>query len=142
MPPPALVAIDLNRDEKLWERPLGNLNTLAPLIGNWLEWGTPNSGGSLQTGAGLVFIAATMDKYFRAFDADTGSELWRYELPYTGNATPMTYRAKNGKQYVVIAAGGHGALGTRTGDALMAFAFAGLMAARPRPVGAKKLRLT
>jgi len=117
-----LVAIDLNSGEKLWERALGNLNTLAPLVGDWLEWGTPNSGGSLQTGAGLVFIAATMDKYFRAFDADTGAELWRYELPYTGNATPMTYRAKNGKQYVVIAAGGHGALGTRTGDMLMAFA--------------------
>ena len=72
--------------------------------------------------AGLVFIAATMDKYFRAFDADTGAELWRYELPYSGNATPMTYRAGDGRQYVVIAAGGHGALGTQTGDALMAFA--------------------
>jgi len=117
-----LVAIDLNSGEKLWERTLGNLNTLAPLVGDWLEWGTPNSGGSLQTGAGLVFIAATMDKYFRAFDADTGAELWRYELPYSGNATPMTYRAGDGRQYVVIAAGGHGALGTQTGDALMAFA--------------------
>jgi len=117
-----LLAIDLNSGEKLWERPLGNLHTLAPLIGNWLDWGTPNSGGSLQTGGGLVFIAATMDKYFRAFDADTGAELWRFELPFSGNATPMTYRAKNGRQYVVIAAGGHGALGTETGDALMAFA--------------------
>ncbi len=117
-----LIAIDLDTGEKLWERPLGNLHTLAPLIGDHLEWGTPNSGGSLQTAGGLVFIAATMDKYFRAFDADTGAELWRVELPFSGNATPMTYRAKNGKQYIVIAAGGHGALGTETGDAVVAFA--------------------
>jgi quinoprotein glucose dehydrogenase len=126
VPPPwgRLLAIDLNSGEKLWERPLGNLNTLAPpLIGDMLEWGTPNSGGSLQTGSGLVFIAATLDKYFRAFDADSGAELWRYELPFAGHATPMTYRLKpGGKQYVVIAAGGHGALGSETGDALMAFA--------------------
>jgi quinoprotein glucose dehydrogenase len=124
IPPPwgRLVAIDLNTGAKLWERPLGNLNTMAPLVGDWLEWGTPNSGGSLQTGGGLVFIAATMDKYFRAFDAQTGAELWRNELPFAGHAAPMTYRAKNGRQYVVIAAGGHGALGTTTGDALVAFA--------------------
>ena len=126
VPPPwgSLVAVDLNSGEKLWERPLGNLNGLAPpVIGDWLEWGTPNSGGALQTAGGLVFIAATLDKYFRAFDADSGAELWRYELPFAGHATPMTYRAKpGGKQYVVIAAGGHGALGSETGDALIAFA--------------------
>jgi quinoprotein glucose dehydrogenase len=63
-----------------------------------------------------------MDKYFRAFDTKTGEELWRYELPFAGHATPMTYRVhKDGKQYVVIAAGGHGGLGMQTGDALMAF---------------------
>jgi quinoprotein glucose dehydrogenase len=124
VPPPwgRLIAIDLNTGNKLWERPLGNLHTLAPpVIGNMLEWGTPNTGGSLQTASGLVFIAATMDKYFRAFDAESGKELWRYELPFAGHATPMTYRA-NGKQYVVIAAGGHGALGDEIGDALVAFA--------------------
>lgn len=126
VPPPwgRLLAVDLNTGAKLWERPLGNLNTLAPpLIGDRLEWGTPNAGGSLQTAAGLVFIAATMDKYFRAFDADTGAELWRYELPFAAHATPMTYRLQpGGRQYVVIAAGGHGALGTQPGDALVAFA--------------------
>jgi quinoprotein glucose dehydrogenase len=118
-----LVAIDLNTGERLWERPLGNLNGLAPpVIGKMLEWGTPNSGGSIQTASGLVFIGATMDKYFRAFDADSGEELWHFELPYAGNATPMTYRTKSGKQFVVIAAGGHGPLGTAPGDAIVAFA--------------------
>lgn len=125
VPPPwgKLIAIDLNSGEHLWERPLGNLNGLAPpVIGKMLEWGTPNSGGSIQTASGLVFIGATMDKYFRAFDADNGNELWRFELPFAGNATPMTYRAKSGRQFVVIAAGGHGPLGTTPGDAIVAFA--------------------
>lgn len=118
-----LVAIDLDTGNKLWERTLGTLHNLAPLIGDRLKWGTPNSGGSLQTAGGLVFIAATMDKYFRAFDADTGQELWRYELPYAGNATPLSYRVRpGGRQYIVIAAGGHSPLGTEPGDAIVAFA--------------------
>jgi quinoprotein glucose dehydrogenase len=117
-----LIAIDLDSGSKLWERTLGNLHGLAPLVGDWLDWGTPNSGGSLQTGGGLVFISATMDKYLRAFDTDTGTELWRYELPYAGNATPISYRTHpGGKQFLVIAAGGHAALGTQTGDAIVAF---------------------
>lgn len=131
VPPPwgSLHAIDLNSGEVLWERPLGNLNDLEPFgldifgLGKFFEWGVPNSGGSIQTAGGLIFIASTMDKYFRAFDVKTGEELWRYELPFAGHATPMTYRVtKDDKQYVVIAAGGHGGLGMQTGDALMAFA--------------------
>jgi quinoprotein glucose dehydrogenase len=124
VPPPwgKLVAIDLDNGHKLWETPLGTLHGMAPLIGGFLKWGTPNSGGSLQTATGLVFIAAAMDKYFRAIDSDTGQELWRYELPYAGNATPISYRVHpGGKQYVVIAAGGHGPLGTEPGDEIMAF---------------------
>jgi quinoprotein glucose dehydrogenase len=124
VPPPwgKLIAIDLKTGERLWEKPLGNLNGMAPpLIGKMLNWGTPNAGGSIQTAGNLVFIAATMDKYFRAFDADNGDELWHYELPYAGHATPMTFAGKSGKQYVVIAAGGHGPLGTAPGDAIIAF---------------------
>ena len=117
-----LVAIDLDTGNKLWEQPLGTLHGLAPLIGDRLKWGTPNSGGSLQTAGGLIFIAATMDKYFRALDGDTGEELWRYELPYAGNATPLSYRVRpKGRQFVVIAAGGHAPLGTEPGDAIVAF---------------------
>jgi quinoprotein glucose dehydrogenase len=68
----------------------------------------------------MVFTAAAMDNYIRAFDAETGKELWKFELPASGQATPMTYSI-GGKQYLVIAAGGHGKLGTKQGDYVMAF---------------------
>jgi quinoprotein glucose dehydrogenase len=73
------------------------------------------------TGGGLVFTAAGMDLFLHAFDLETGKELWKYQLPAGGQATPMTYTLK-GKQYVVIAAGGHGKLGTKQGDYVLAFA--------------------
>src|SRR5262249_56057013 len=83
--------------------------------------GAPNLGGALAPAGGLVFIGATTDKFFRAFDAKTGREIWTKRLPYTANATPMTYRLRSdGKQFVVIASGGHG--WSQPGDALMAFA--------------------
>jgi hypothetical protein len=68
--------------------------------------GAPNLGGSIVTAGGLVFIAATNDSKFRAFDKDTGDELWVTRLPASGHATPMTYQSKSGRQFVVIAAGG------------------------------------
>lgn len=117
-----IVAIDLDSGEKVWDETLGTLHNLAPLIGGKLDWGTPNSGGSLQTAGGLAFIGATMDKYFRAFDTDTGAEVWRVELPFAANATPMTYRAgPKQRQFLVVGAGGHGPLGTEPGDAIVAF---------------------
>ncbi|HEY9545985.1 MAG TPA: membrane-bound PQQ-dependent dehydrogenase, glucose/quinate/shikimate family, partial [Solimonas sp.] len=120
-----LVAIDLDTGNKLWERPLGNLHGMAP-FGDHFNTGTPNSGGSMQTASGLVFIAATMDSYVRAFDAGNGDELWRYELPFGGHGVPISYRLKaDGPQYVVIAAGGHGALGDEVGDAVVAFTLDG-----------------
>ena len=75
----------------------------------------------MVTAGGLVFTAAAMDNYLRAFDSNNGQEVWMYELPAGGQATPMTY-VINGKQYVVIAAGGHGKLGTKQGDYVLAFA--------------------
>jgi quinoprotein glucose dehydrogenase len=72
------------------------------------------------TAGGLVFTAAAMDNQLRAFDSDTGKELWKFELPAGGQATPMTY-SLDGKQYLVIAAGGHGKLGTKLGDSVLAF---------------------
>jgi quinoprotein glucose dehydrogenase len=80
-------------------------------------------GGPIATAGDLVFVGAAMDSYFRAFDLETGRELWKYRLPAGGQATPMTYRAgRNHRQYVVIAAGGHGGLGTPRGDYVIAFA--------------------
>ena len=80
-------------------------------------------GGPISTAAGLTFIGATTDYFLRAFDTETGQELWKGRLPTGGHATPMTYRtSKDARQYVVIAAGGHWALGTPPGDHIIAFA--------------------
>jgi quinoprotein glucose dehydrogenase len=124
-PPPwgQLTSIDLATGEIEWQRPLGHLRELAPAFGGFLEWGTPNQGGPIQTAGGLAFIAATMDRAFRAFDVETGEELWSTRLPTSGHATPMTYRVgPKGRQFVVIAAGGHFPLGSPPDDALIAYA--------------------
>jgi quinoprotein glucose dehydrogenase len=82
--------------------------------------GTENFGGTIVTAGGLVFIAGTKDEKFRAFDKQSGKILWEAQLPAGGYATPATYAA-GGDQYVVIAAGGAGKLGTKPGDAFVAF---------------------
>jgi quinoprotein glucose dehydrogenase len=75
------------------------------------------------TDSGLTFIAATTDRYFRAFEAQTGKELWRVSLPAAGQSLPMTFRLdSNGKQYVVLSAGGHSALQNKQGDYVIAYA--------------------
>lgn len=80
-------------------------------------------GGPITTASGLTFIAATTDFFLRAFDSETGEELWKGRLPTGGQATPMTYRTGPGqRQFVVIAAGGHWALGTPASDHIIAFA--------------------
>lgn len=115
-----LVAIDLHGGDKKWEVPLGFM--LDPA--RWPEakkWGSVNFGGAIVTGGGLVFVGASRDNYFRAFDSRTGATLWEQELPAGGQATPMSY-ILDGKQYVVIAAGGHGRLKTKQGDYVVAFA--------------------
>jgi quinoprotein glucose dehydrogenase len=121
-PPPwgTLAAVALDEGRILWQVPLGTLPDKIP-VPLPVKMGLPNLGGPLVTGGGLVFISAAMDRYFRAFDVETGAELWSVRLPAGGNATPMTYRA-NGRQYVLIAAGGHGKLGTGRGDWVVAYA--------------------
>ncbi len=122
-PPPwgVLSAVDLSSGKVRWQVPLGTIPGLAQVPGS-SAWGSPNLGGSIVTAGGLVFIAAAMDQYLRAFDIETGKELWKGALPAGGQATPMTYKGSDGKQYVVIAAGGHGRLGTPLGDYVIAFA--------------------
>jgi quinoprotein glucose dehydrogenase len=111
-PPPfgALVAVNLGTGAIAWNVPLGTMGGFP---------GAPNLGGPVVTAGGIVFIGATLDRQFHAFDIETGKELWTAQLPAGARATPMTYEA-GGRQYVVIAAGGGGPFGT--GDAIIAFA--------------------
>ena len=99
--------------------PLGTTEEALPL-GIALKTGMPNFGGPIATAGGLVFIGAAMDRYLRAFDASNGAELWRGRLPAPAMAIPITYEWK-GRQYVVIAAGGHSEAGTKIADAMVAF---------------------
>ncbi len=123
-PPPwgTLSAIDLNTGEISWQVPFGTVRDIAP-VPIPINWGVPNLGGPVTTASGLIFIGAAMDNYIRAYDIETGKELWKGRLPAGGQATPMTYRLrKDSKQYVVIAAGGHARAGTKLGDSLIAYA--------------------
>ena len=115
-----LTAIDLVSGKTLWESTLGTTRDQAPFP-IWLPLGAPNLGGSIVTAGGVVFIGATTDKFLRGFDARTGEEIWTKRLPYTANATPISYRLRpDGRQFVVVAAGGHG--WSEPGDAVLAFA--------------------
>jgi quinoprotein glucose dehydrogenase len=118
-----LVSVDLRENRIVWQVPLGSTENLAPRWVPVRDFGTPNLGGPIVTAGDLVFVGGAMDRYLRAFDLETGRELWKHPLPAGGQATPMTYRAgKDERQYVVIAAGGHGPLGVPRGDAVVAFA--------------------
>jgi len=118
-----LAAVEASTGRLRWQVPLGTLRDLAPLP-LAVKWGTPTLGGPLTTASGLTFIGATLDSTFRAFDTETGQELWQARLPAPAPATPMTYRARQGgRQYIVISAGGHGkASNPKLSDAVVAFA--------------------
>jgi quinoprotein glucose dehydrogenase len=113
-----LNAIDLNTGDFVWRVPLGEVPELTAR--GVPRTGTENYGGPMVTAGGVIFIAATKDEMFRAFDQQTGDVLWESKLPAGGYATPSTYMA-SGRQYVVIACGG-GKMGTPSGDAYVAFA--------------------
>ncbi|MBB3347672.1 membrane-bound PQQ-dependent dehydrogenase, glucose/quinate/shikimate family [Sphingomonas sp. BK069] len=120
-----LTAVDLGTRKVLWREVLGtarDTGLFGSHLGVPLKTGVPNLGGSIITAGGLAFIGATTDQYLRAFDLSTGKVVWKARLPAGAQATPMTYRGRDGRQYVVITAGGHGALGTRYGDYTLAYA--------------------
>jgi quinoprotein glucose dehydrogenase len=108
-----VAAVDVFDGKKVWDVPLGSFI-------QGMNTGTITLGGPMVTAGGMVFTAAAMDDYLRAFDSETGQEIWKYQLPAGGQATPMTYSI-GGKQYLVISAGGHGKLGTKQGDYVIAF---------------------
>jgi quinoprotein glucose dehydrogenase len=121
-PPPygILTAVDLDSGDVKWEVPFGHVEKFASIPGGE-RFGSPNLGGSLATAGGLVFAGGALDRRLYAFDQQTGAELWSYELPAGVHAAPMTYIAA-GRQYIVVAAGGHKDLGTTPGDFVAAFA--------------------
>ena len=114
-----LNAVDLNSGELVWKIPLGGFPELVAK--GHPNTGTQLFGGGIVTAGGLIFIGASQDEKFRAIDKTTGKILWEYQLPCGGYATPATYEV-NGKQYVVIAAGGGGRQLTKAGDYYVAFA--------------------
>ena len=121
-----LQAIDLNANQLAWRIPLGTAED-SGLFGSKkglpITMGMPGMGGPTTTRSGLTFIGAALDNYIRAYETATGKEMWRARLPAGGQASPMTYWSEDsGRQFVVISAGGHDALQTKTGDYVIAFA--------------------
>jgi glucose dehydrogenase len=116
-----LSAVNANTGDIAWRVPLGTYE-------EGKQTGTPNMGGSIATAGGLVFIGATLDARFRAFDARTGKELWSFKLDAAADSVPMTFMGRDGKQYVVVAAGGPGRFRSidptkgKDADSLIAFA--------------------
>jgi len=121
-PPPfgELVAVDVNRGEIAWKVPIGVVESLKEKgFGNT---GTLNIGGSIATASGLVFIGATIDCRFRAFESKSGRQLWETQLDACAHSVPMTFMGKDRRQYVVVAAGGGSFLGAAPGSKIVAFA--------------------
>jgi quinoprotein glucose dehydrogenase len=116
-----LAAVDMNAGKIRWQVPLGSMQNFGGPH-DPVPPGSISLGGPIVTAGGLIFIAGTTDPYIRAFDVENGKELWKARLPASGNATPITYVSSTGKQYLVIAAGGHPKISEEElGDALLAF---------------------
>jgi quinoprotein glucose dehydrogenase len=120
-PPWGYVAgADLRAGKVVWQHRNGTVRDLSPLPLPF-KMGVPSLGGPLLTAGGVGFLSGTMDNYLRAYDSASGKQLWQGRLPAGGQATPVSYSV-DGRQYVVVAAGGHGSTGTKAGDYVMAYA--------------------
>ncbi|WP_312046729.1 glucose/quinate/shikimate family membrane-bound PQQ-dependent dehydrogenase [Erwinia sp.] len=113
-------AVDLKTNDIVWKKRIGTVRDSSP-VPLPFKMGMPMLGGPISTAGNVMFIGATADNYLRAFNVTNGEKLWEARLPAGGQATPMTYEV-NGKQYVLIAAGGHGSFGTKLGDYIVAYA--------------------
>lgn len=114
-----LIAVNANTGDIAWHVPLGEFEELSAK--GVPPTGTPSAGGAITTAGDLVFIGATVDGYFRAFDARNGKELWRDKLPQPNQGTPTTYQGRDGKQYVVVGANGGGFFNAPVGDEVIAY---------------------
>jgi quinoprotein glucose dehydrogenase len=124
MPPPwgTLAAVKASTGAVLWQVPLGQFGG-TEAIPEATQWGSIALGGPIATAGGLIFTAGTLEGAIYAFDVETGKRLWKGALPTSARATPMTYQGPDGRQYVVISAGGHGTpIGPPLGDYVVAFA--------------------
>ena len=120
-PPWGTVAgVDLNAGKVVWRHRNGTVRDLSP-VPLKLRLGVPSLGGPLLTAGGVAFLSGSMDDYVRAYDVADGRQLWEDRLPAGGQATPMTYLGADGRQYLLVAAGGHGSTGTRPGDTVRAY---------------------
>lgn len=121
-PPWGYVAgADLRTGKTHWMRKNGTVRDRTP-IPLPFKMGVPSLGGPMLTAGGVAFLSGTLDYYLRAYDVTTGKELGKWRLPAGGQATPMTYLSRSGRQMVVVVAGGHGSLGTKAGDSVIAYA--------------------
>ncbi|MFN3766616.1 MAG: membrane-bound PQQ-dependent dehydrogenase, glucose/quinate/shikimate family [Aliihoeflea sp.] len=115
-----VAAVDLTSGETVYQRVNGTVRDLSP-IPLPLKMGVPGIGGPIVTKGGVAFLSGTLDYFVRAYDLQTGEEIWQDRLPAGGQATPSTYRGADGNQYLVVVAGGHGSTGTRAGDYIIAY---------------------
>ncbi|WP_447928188.1 glucose/quinate/shikimate family membrane-bound PQQ-dependent dehydrogenase [Vreelandella sp. EE27] len=118
-----VAGIDLQSAEVVWKHPNGTTRDSMPFglpIG--LPVGVPALGGPLTTAGGVTFMSGTLDQYLRGYNLETGEEVFKARLPAGGQATPMTYTGADGRQYVVVSAGGHGTFGTKMGDYVIGYA--------------------
>ena len=115
-----VAAVDLTNNKTLWKHKNGTVRDSSP-VPIPLSMGVPSLGGTFTTASGLAFLSGTLDQYLRAYDVKNGKQLWEGRLPAGAQTTPMTYTGKDGKQYVLVVAGGHGSLGTKQGDYVIAY---------------------
>ena len=121
-PPWGYVAgVDLTTGKKIYQRVNGTVRDMAPLPLPF-KTGVPGIGGPIVTAGGVAFLSGTVDYYVRGYDLANGRELWRARLPAGGQSTPASYRGRDGRQYLVVVAGGHRYTGTKTGDSVIAYA--------------------
>jgi len=125
-PPPwgTLNGVDADTGALKWSVPLGHIPAMGPAGAPPESFGSISLGGPIITAGGLIFTAGTLDSVLRAFDVATGKELWKGDLPTSARSMPMTFRGPDGKQYVVISAGGHGLPFAPLGDYVIAFTLA------------------
>lgn len=118
-----VAGVDLSTHQVVWKKRIGTIRDSLPALFQLppVKIGVPGLGGPMSTAGNVMFVAGTQDNYLRAYNVTNGKLLWEGRLPAGGQATPMTYEA-NGRQYVVVMAGGHGSFGTKMGDYLVAFA--------------------